>query len=122
MTHDEDLMVRFALKWLPYGGGDEHILPEFGLMPDEFYRRLSQLMDTVGTPHLDPGSRRRLSEFSSLKLARPAVAHARRRHCAQPDPNNSPAHHNTPACPPRVDAQHARLDVTLPRRRSLSTT
>lgn len=91
MTHDEDLMVRFALKWLPYGGGDEHILPEFGLMPDEFYRRLSQLMDTICTPHLDPGSRRRLSEFSSLKLARPVLTHARRRRHSRTDQVKHPA-------------------------------
>lgn len=70
MTQDEDLMVRFALKWLPYGGGDEHILPEFGLMPTEFYRRLAQLAETMRATNIDLGLRRQLVELCSLKLTR----------------------------------------------------
>ncbi|UZG59909.1 hypothetical protein [Rhodococcus opacus] len=62
-------MIAFALKWLPYGGGDEHILPEFGVVPVEFYRRLVQLMNTVGATHVELGTRRQLVELCSLKLA-----------------------------------------------------
>jgi hypothetical protein len=37
---EELAMLDFAIKWAPFGGGDEHILPEFGVLPAVFYRRL----------------------------------------------------------------------------------
>ncbi|MFZ2178859.1 MAG: hypothetical protein WAW17_33465 [Rhodococcus sp. (in: high G+C Gram-positive bacteria)] len=91
MTQDEDLMVKFALKWLPYGGGDEHILPEFGVTPDEFYRRLSLLVNTVRATRVDLGSRRQLVELCSLELARPVFPHARRRKLSRTDRGEQPA-------------------------------
>lgn len=69
MAHEDALMVEFALKWLPYGGGDEHILPEFGLTPTEFYLRIMKLMNSLSATRVDLGPRLQLIELCSLKLA-----------------------------------------------------
>jgi hypothetical protein len=69
VRQDQAQMIAYAQKWLPYGGGDEHILPEFGLVPAVFYRRLLRLMNTVGATQVELGSRRQLVELCSLKLA-----------------------------------------------------
>ncbi|MFC9360977.1 DUF3263 domain-containing protein [Rhodococcus sp. NPDC057014] len=38
-------MLDFALRWAPYGGGDDHIFPEFGLSVPSFYVRVLDLID-----------------------------------------------------------------------------
>ncbi|WP_009476885.1 DUF3263 domain-containing protein [Rhodococcus sp. JVH1] len=67
MTEDELEMLDFAVKWAPFGGGDEHILPEFGVFPTAFYRQLQRLL----TRHhgVNDSVRRRLDELCTLKLA-----------------------------------------------------
>ncbi|MFD6065073.1 MULTISPECIES: hypothetical protein [Rhodococcus] len=67
MTEDELAMLDFAVKWAPFGGGDEHILPEFGVFPTVFYRQLQRLL----TRHhgVNDSVRRRLDELCALKLA-----------------------------------------------------
>lgn len=40
--------VDFAIRWEPFGGGDEDILPQFGVSPETFYRRLQKTLS--GTP------------------------------------------------------------------------
>ncbi len=35
MTADD--LIKFVVKWEPFGGGDEYILPEFGIVPAVFY-------------------------------------------------------------------------------------
>jgi hypothetical protein len=67
VTKEELDMLDFAVKWAPFGGGDEHILPEFGVFPTVFYRRLRRLL----THHADINDslRRRLEELCTLKLA-----------------------------------------------------
>ena len=67
MTKDEFTMLDFAVKWAPFGGGDEHILPEFGVLPTVFYRRLQRLL--TRHPTLNDSVRRRLDELCTLKLA-----------------------------------------------------
>ncbi|MDX5967371.1 hypothetical protein SIM91_29545 [Rhodococcus opacus] len=67
MTKDELAMLDFAVKWAPFGGGDEHILPEFGVYPAVFYRRLQPLL--THHPTVNDSVRRRLDELCTLKLA-----------------------------------------------------
>ncbi|MFZ2178635.1 MAG: DUF3263 domain-containing protein [Rhodococcus sp. (in: high G+C Gram-positive bacteria)] len=69
MTPDEHAMLTFARQWLPYGGGDEHILPEFGLLPPVFYSRLHQLLGKNRFLGDDFGVRRQLLEQCAVKLA-----------------------------------------------------
>ncbi|MFC9762143.1 hypothetical protein [Rhodococcus jostii] len=66
MTRDEHAMLNFAVKWAPFGGGDEHILPEFGVHPAVFYRRLQSLV-TLHTG-VNDSVRRRLDELCRNKL------------------------------------------------------
>ena len=61
-------MLTFALRWLPYGGGDEHLLPEFGLNPPAFYRRLQEMLAKRFTG-VDFETRRQLLEHCAVKLA-----------------------------------------------------
>ncbi|PYE12326.1 hypothetical protein DFR67_12351 [Williamsia limnetica] len=37
-------MVRFVVKWAPFGGGDEDILPTFGVLPTVFHARVAGLL------------------------------------------------------------------------------
>lgn len=53
--------VDFALRWEPFGGGDDYILPEFGVSPAVFYRRLLNDLDRT------PPS---VTSFESEKLTR----------------------------------------------------
>lgn len=36
--------VAFALRWAQFDSGDEYILPQFGITPVAFYRRLSEIL------------------------------------------------------------------------------
>jgi hypothetical protein len=66
VTREELEMLDFAVKWAPFGGGDEHILPEFGIFPAVFYRRLQRLLAHTT---VDDSVRRRLDELCTTKLA-----------------------------------------------------
>jgi hypothetical protein len=63
-AHD---LIAFATRWEPFGGGDEYILPEFGLQPEQFYRRLTQLLTDHRTP-IEPATRSRLKVLCHNKL------------------------------------------------------
>jgi hypothetical protein len=69
MSRDDRAMLAFATKWLPYGGGDEHIFPEFGLPPRVFYRRVLALVTTTLVNDVDFETRTHLRDFCSLKLS-----------------------------------------------------
>ncbi|MCQ4122785.1 DUF3263 domain-containing protein [Rhodococcus tibetensis] len=69
MTRDEQAMLAFATRWLPYCGGDEHIFPEFGLSPAEFYRRVFTLVDRRFVSEVDFATKQQLREFCLMKLA-----------------------------------------------------
>jgi hypothetical protein len=70
VTKDELAMLDFAVKWAPFGGGDEHILPEFGVFPTEFYRRLQRLLTDHST--INDSIRRPLDELCISRLESPA--------------------------------------------------
>jgi len=67
VTREELDMLDFAVKWAPFGGGDEHILPEFGVFPTVFYRRLQRLL--THHPTINDSVKRRLDELCTTKLA-----------------------------------------------------
>jgi len=52
MTPDDRAMIDFVLRWSPSHDGDEYILPEFGLTPEVFYRRVLAL-STVCSGEID---------------------------------------------------------------------
>lgn len=66
VTNEELAMLDFAVKWAPFGGGDEHILPEFGVFPNVFYRRLQRLLRHH--PTVNDSVRLRLDELCAAKL------------------------------------------------------
>ena len=45
MTNPVELL-EFAAEWAPYGGGDEEILPKFGLTLEEYSRRVLKVIET----------------------------------------------------------------------------
>ncbi|MFF0818648.1 hypothetical protein ACFYVR_26395 [Rhodococcus sp. NPDC003318] len=45
--------IDFALRWGAFDG-DEYILPEFGVQPEEFYRGLLEILVDRRAPVLDP--------------------------------------------------------------------
>ncbi|KOS53215.1 hypothetical protein [Rhodococcus rhodochrous] len=70
MNPDDHALLAFAAKWSPFGGGDEHILPEFGLTPAIFYQRVLDLVTKTPTNDVDFATRNHLQKFCSLKLSR----------------------------------------------------
>lgn len=60
-------IVGFALCWAPFGSGDEYILPQFGITPASFYRRLADILrdDLIG---LDQGARETLTGLCRSRL------------------------------------------------------
>ncbi|MGV9949639.1 DUF3263 domain-containing protein [Rhodococcus aetherivorans] len=68
MTSDERAMLAFVLRWSPFGGGDDYILPEFGLTPAAFYRRVLALL-TLQSGGTDVATRAHLRQFCVSKLS-----------------------------------------------------
>ncbi|GAF43612.1 hypothetical protein RW1_009_00360 [Rhodococcus wratislaviensis NBRC 100605] len=65
---DDARLVKFALWWEPFGGGDEYIFPEFGVDPVAYYRRLLNLLQSARAPRLERGDRQRLVALCAHKL------------------------------------------------------
>jgi len=61
-------MVDFAAQWMSFDGGDEYILPEFGIDPTTYYRRVLTILQTPPSPPLDPVDRQRIVELCQQKL------------------------------------------------------
>jgi len=75
MTPDERAMVDFVLRWSPYADGDEYILPQFGLTPAAFYRRVLALL-AAPTDEIDISTCSSVREICRAKLPGP-TRHAR---------------------------------------------
>ena len=69
MTTEEQELIDFATRWLPFGGGDEYILPQFGVTPYTFYLRLHTLLQSRPTIGLRPAAKRQLAEACAVKLS-----------------------------------------------------
>ncbi|QSE87333.1 DUF3263 domain-containing protein (plasmid) [Rhodococcus pseudokoreensis] len=72
MTRDDQAMLAFATKWSRFGGGDEYILPEFGITPSVFYQRILAMVTSTLINDVDFPTRTYLRDFCSSKLTRPA--------------------------------------------------
>ncbi|QHG85525.1 DUF3263 domain-containing protein (plasmid) [Rhodococcus rhodochrous] len=70
MTPDERAMVDFVLRWSSFDDGDEYILPEFGLTPTTFYRRVLALL-AAPTDELDISTCSLLRDICRAKVQRP---------------------------------------------------
>ncbi|MFC9361749.1 hypothetical protein ACFTZB_34875 [Rhodococcus sp. NPDC057014] len=64
-------LVNHALQWEPYGGGDEYILPEFGIPPQTYYRRILRLLQSVHAPRLEAIDRQKIVAICLRKLGIP---------------------------------------------------
>ncbi|MDV2477590.1 hypothetical protein F8M49_23375 [Rhodococcus zopfii] len=69
MTAEDQEFIDFAIKWLPFGGGDEYILPQFGITPNTFYLRLHTLLQSRPTIGLGLAAKRKLVEACAVKLS-----------------------------------------------------
>ncbi|UZG60287.1 hypothetical protein [Rhodococcus opacus] len=69
-TFDQALLD-YAIRWCTYGGGDEHIFPEFGLTPEAFYRRVLTIVERRAK--LDFAAKRYLLAYCSEKIAAAAL-------------------------------------------------
>jgi hypothetical protein len=67
---EDDRMVNFALRWLPYGGGPaEDIIVEFGLSSREFFTRLDAVLRGPACPsRLDSNAVAALLEVCRRRL------------------------------------------------------
>ncbi|MFE3280301.1 hypothetical protein [Nocardia sp. NPDC059239] len=61
-------LLAFAVRWVPYGGGDEFILPHFGISPSLFYRRVLAVLRPGRDHRLSPEEQRRLADFCQRKI------------------------------------------------------
>ncbi len=69
MPPEDQEFIDFAIKWLPFDGGDEYILPQFGITPYAFYVRLHTLLQTRPTTGLGLAAKRQLAEACAAKLS-----------------------------------------------------
>ncbi|ABH00668.1 hypothetical protein RHA1_ro11021 (plasmid) [Rhodococcus jostii RHA1] len=64
---DNELLA-FAIRWEPFGGGDEFILPEFGLPPVSFYRRVLADLQSGAGPELSSRVHQRVKVLCERKI------------------------------------------------------
>jgi len=66
---DGDDMLAFALRWLPFGGGDpEDIWIAFGLSERVYFHRLQMLLDGEPPPGIDDSTWLRMKRSCSERL------------------------------------------------------
>jgi len=68
VTREESAMLTFAAQWAPFGGGDEFILPEFGITPGTFYHRLRAILFSTTSPRLGPRTTQQLLNLCATKV------------------------------------------------------
>ncbi|OBC17406.1 hypothetical protein A5784_23680 [Mycobacterium sp. 852013-50091_SCH5140682] len=87
--HTEDSrMVSFVARWGPFEHGDEYILPEFGIAPWTFYRRVLALVREVPPPAMRESERERVIGLCLAKLAALSASENPRTHLAGDPPNS----------------------------------
>lgn len=70
LTVDDRAMILYAVRWLPFGSGDEYIFPEFGITPAVFYHKIVLLIAAGCVNFLDSCTRDELRTFCTRKIAR----------------------------------------------------
>ncbi|RYF42364.1 MAG: hypothetical protein EOO27_45290 [Comamonadaceae bacterium] len=63
-------MVTFAVRWSPFGGGEQYIFTEFGVSVPTFYRRVLKLAESRTTTYLDFAVKEDLRAYCKDKLSR----------------------------------------------------
>jgi hypothetical protein len=62
-------MAYFAVRWIPFGGGEEYIFTEFGVSIPTFYHRVLKLAESRTTTYLDPAVKETLRAYCKDKLS-----------------------------------------------------
>lgn len=70
LTPDDREMIAYALRWLPFGSGDEYIFPQFGITPAVFYHRIVLLIVTGSINFIDEDICDELGIFCKRRIAR----------------------------------------------------
>ncbi|KWX19452.1 hypothetical protein AFM11_35775 [Mycolicibacterium wolinskyi] len=81
-------MVSFVVRWGPFDHGDEYILPEFGMAPAIFYRRVLVLVRDAPPPAMGESDRQRVIVLCLAKLAALSVPDRTRTRSAGHPPNS----------------------------------
>jgi len=80
----ERAMVDFAVRWSPFGGGEQYIFAEFGVSVPTFYRRVLGLAENRTTTYLDFAVKEDLRAYCKDKLSHygttPASGDRQQRH------------------------------------------
>lgn len=74
MLTETGRMLSFVARWAPFDHGDEYILPEFGIAPSTFYRRVLALVQEAPPQAMRGSDRERVIGICSAKLA--ALGHS----------------------------------------------
>ena len=69
MNAYERAMAYFAVRWIPFGGGEQYIFTEFGVSIPTFYRRVLKLAESRTTTYLDPAVKETLRAYCTDKLS-----------------------------------------------------
>ncbi|MGZ9886475.1 DUF3263 domain-containing protein [Rhodococcus ruber] len=65
---EDDRIVEFARRWLPYGGGSPgDLLVEFGMTPAGYLARLGEILDSPAALRLHPRLRADLRNFVAAR-------------------------------------------------------
>jgi hypothetical protein len=72
----ERAMVNFAVRWSPFGGGEQYIFTEFGVSIPTFYLRVLKLAERRTTTYLDPAVKETLRAYCKDKLSHYGAAPA----------------------------------------------
>ncbi|MGW4096621.1 DUF3263 domain-containing protein [Mycobacterium sp. NPDC004974] len=62
-------MLSFVARWAPFDHGDEYILPEFGIAPSTFYRRVLAFVQEAPPQAMRESDRERVIGICLAKLA-----------------------------------------------------
>ncbi len=62
-------MLSFVARWGPFDHGDEYILPEFGIAPSTFYRRVLAFVQEAPPQAMRESDRQRVVGLCLTKLA-----------------------------------------------------
>ena len=74
MNAHERAMLNFAVRWSPFGGGEQYIFTEFGVSVPTFYRRVLKLVESRTTTYLDSAVNENLRAYCKGKLAHDGTA------------------------------------------------
>lgn len=69
MDDNERSLINFVVQWCEYGGGEELILPQFGIVPTEFYHRILAVVERGENSGLSSSTRLFLRQYCKVRLA-----------------------------------------------------